>query len=329
MSRVSGPDEPRNRQWAFTLLPAFPILLLVLRLWELSGQDLNTMLLLVQHVNALELASSLVISLLETPPALLLTGYVLGSLSLVSTEGSPPTRLETAVERTPDWAITLMVMWSAVVWQLRFLPALVMLVCAAVGLGVRRRGRQDLVTPVCVVLPIAVGVGELLWFGPAIVEALGLGDVPLALLLGLPPLLGPLLTGPLPHLVARPVTHGLVTIGALVTPFLLMAMFLRVPVLPSVAVELKPASGQPGTIVLGNVVTVDDTMTTMLDDDRTVRFVANDLIVAKSLCQGEQRIPYSPVRARGWLVETAALEWLLTRKLPQGDTDPRCEGRLP
>src|SRR4051812_48898049 len=48
-----APAPPRRRRsqlnWMLTALPAFPLVLLVLRLWYLSRQDLPTMLLLVQN----------------------------------------------------------------------------------------------------------------------------------------------------------------------------------------------------------------------------------------------------------------------------------------
>ncbi|MCG8915864.1 hypothetical protein L6E12_08700 [Actinokineospora sp. PR83] len=329
MGKARGVDETRGAQWALTLLPAFPIILLVLRLWELSSRDLNTMLLLVQNVHALELASSLVISLLEVPPAVLLVAHLLGLLSLVSSGPGHASRLERVVERTPNWVVTAAFLWSALVWQLRFLPALLLLGCAIAGLTARRRGRDDLVFPVCVLLPVVVGVLELVWFGPAIVTAIARGEVALALALLLPPVLGPLLTGPLPARVARPATHGIATAGALVLPFALLAIFLRAPVLPAVALHLRPGGGQPDSVVLGTVVTVDDTMTTMLDARGAVRFVPNSLVVAKSLCEGAQQIPHSAVTAHGWLVEDAALDWLPARTAPRPATDPLCEGRLP
>ncbi|SDD35502.1 hypothetical protein [Actinokineospora iranica] len=329
MGEAGGSDEVRGFQWTLTLLPAFPIVLLVLRLWQLSGQDLNTMLLLVQHVHALELASSLVISLLAVPPAILLTAHLLGLLSLVSRAPGRESRLERTVERTPNWLVIGSVVWALLVWQLRFIPTLLLLACAIAGLTTRRRGRDDLVFPVCVLLPIAVAALEYLWFGGAIAAAFSRGEAPLALLLLLPPLFGPLLTGPLPERVAKTATHAIASVGGLVAPFALIAMFLRVPVLPAVAVELRATDDRPATVVLGNVVTVDDTMTTLLDAHGDIRFVPNSLIKAKSLCQGPEQIPYSAVTAGGWLVEDAAMDWLLPVKVPQGATDPRCEGRLP
>jgi hypothetical protein len=329
VGKAGGVDETRGFQWTVTLLPVFPIVLLVLRLWQLSGRDANTMLLLVQHVHALELASSLVISLLAVPSAVLLTAHLLGLLSLVSTTPEVKSRLERTVERTPNWVVVGSIMWSLLVWQLRFIPTLLLLACAIAGLTARKRGRDDLVFPVCVLLPIGVGVLEYVWFGPAIVTAFVNGEVALALLLLLPPAIGPLLTGPLPARVAKSATHGIAMTGALLAPFALLAMFLDVPVLPSVAVELRATDDQPATVVLGAVVTVDDTMTTLLDAQGNVQFVPNSLILAKSLCQGVEQIPYSAITARGWLVEDAALDWLSRAKPPQGTDDPRCEGRLP
>ncbi|RLK58030.1 hypothetical protein [Actinokineospora cianjurensis] len=331
VGKAGGSDDAPGFQWTLTLLPAFPIVLLVLRLWQLSGQDLNTMLLLVQHVHALELASSLVISLLEVPPAVLLTAHLLGLMSLVSSDRGRVSRLERAAERTPNWLVAAAVLWSLLVWELRFVPTLLLLGCAIAGLTIRRRGRDDLVFPVCVLLPVAVAVLEYLWFFPAIIDAITTGDVASALLLLAPPLLAPFLTGPLPDRVAWAGTHGIATLGALVTPFILLAMFLNVPVLPSVALVLGPGGEDrtPTEVALGNVVTVDDTMTTLLDNNHNVRFVPNNRLLAKVLCPGPAQIPNTLLTAHGWLLEDAALDWLLPAKPPQGTTDPHCDGRLP
>lgn len=84
----------------------------------------------------------------------------------------------------------------------------------------------------------------------------------------------------------------------------------------AVALHLRPGGGQPDSVVLGTVVTVDDTMTTMLDARGAARFVPNSLVVAKSLYEGAQQIPHSAITAHGWLVEDAALDWLPHRTAP-------------
>ena len=63
--------------------------------------------------------------------------------------------------------------------------------------------------------PVAV----LLWMLPGIVDAFRAGEVTTALLLIMPPLLGTLLTGPVPVRAARLATHWPAVIAALIAPF--------------------------------------------------------------------------------------------------------------
>jgi hypothetical protein len=322
--------EARGFQWTLTLLPAFPILLLVLRLWHLSKQDLHTMLLLVQNVGPLDLISSLVITLMWVPPVFLLPGQALGLLFLASTrETKPESWLSRTADRTPDWVIAVTVMWAATSWQLRFVPVLAMVTVMIVGLTTRLRNpdRPQLIKAVCVGLPLGIAVLEYIWFWPAIRAAFGNGEVALALILLLPPLLAPMLTGPIPARVARVATHAPAAGAALLGPFLLVAIFLRAPILPPVALELTADPGVQPKVVLGSVVTVDDTMTTLLDNDGSVRFVPNGQVASKVLCPGEEQIPNSPVTAHEWSVEQSALEWILPSREPDREKDPRCEGR--
>ncbi len=320
-----APTEARGFQWTLTLLPAFPIVLLVLRLWHLSRQDRNTMLVLVQNVGPLDLVSSLVISLMWVPPLVVLTGQALGLLYQVSVPedaAARPSWLTRTADRTPDWAIAFTVMWAGITWELRFLPLLSLLTLAILGLTVRRRSprRRNLVVGTCVVLPMAALVVEVVWFWGAIVDAF---DEPtLILLLLAPPLLAPLLTGPLPPRFARAATHGPAVLAALVGPFVLIVIFLRTPVLPSVAIQLTDDE-----VVLGYVVTIDDTVTTLLDDEGTVRFVPNTAVVAKVLCGNAEQVPYTDVYAHGWHVEKSMLEWFLPQRDPEPVDEVRCAGR--
>ncbi|GAB2741651.1 hypothetical protein GCM10027199_10230 [Amycolatopsis magusensis] len=301
-------------------------MLLVLRLWHLSRQDLHTMLLLVQNVGPLDLVSSLVITLMWVPPVFLLGGHALGLLYVVSAPpGAPDSWLSRTADRTPDWALAVTAMWAAIAWELRFLPALAMVVLVILGLTVRRRypERTRVIRGVCLVVPLVTAVAAYLWFGQTIAGAFARGELVLALLLLVPPLLTPLLTGPIPARFARVATHGPAAAAALLGPFVLLAVFLQAPVLPSVALELS----EPRQVVLGSVVTVDDTMTTLLDDQAEVRFVPNSSVVAKVLCEGSESVPYSAATAHGWPVEESALSWALPAKRPTGPDDPRCEGR--
>jgi hypothetical protein len=331
-----GPRPPgRGGQWVLALLPAFPILLLVLRLWVLSRQDLATMLLLVQQVNPLGLASALVLTLAWVPPVVVLAGRLLGLLQLASQPGRadlPASWLALRVARTPDWVIVIFVAWAAMTWQLQFLPALVAVTLAIVGLTTRiRYGYDDwLVTIMCVLLPATGAISLYVWFGPGILAAFESGDLATGILLAGSPVLA-VLTGPIPRASSRVVTQWLATVMAFGAPFVVGAIFLGTPVLPEVALEIGGGSAdrvEAGgvEVVRSEIVTVDDRMTTLLSRDGRVRFVRNELILSKVLCPDANQIPVSDIVVHGWGVEETVFEFLLP-PAPRPPDDPRCEGR--
>ncbi|MET7421589.1 hypothetical protein [Dactylosporangium sp. NPDC005555] len=316
--------EVGDRQWLLPLLPTFPIVLLVLRLWYLSRQNVQTMLLFVQYVSPLGLLSTLVIALLWVFPALLLLTRVLGALLELSDPAAAATsRLAAAARRIPDWVVVVALVIGALTWQLRFLPLLVMVALSILGLVVRQRAGAAAgpsVAATGVVLPFAAAVLLYAFLGPAIVTALREGEPVTFVLLALPPLVTPLLTGPVPAWAARPVTHWPAVVAAFAAPFLVGVVFLRAPILPTVAVDTDDG------LLVGSVITVDDRMTTLLDAGGTVRFVLNEQIQAKVLCDTSERPPASRVDAHGWSVEQTALTWIAPTRRPT-PVDPRCEGR--
>lgn len=326
------------QQWLLTLLPTFPLLLLVLRLWHMSRQDLSTMLLLVQYVSPLGLLSALLINLVWVLPLAPLVAGLLGTLLWVSApDRFDPERslLARVTIRTPGWVFAGAVLLAALTWQLRFLPVLLMISLALLGLHTRRRYGADLlrVRLTCLALPLLAAVGAYAWLAPGIAAALDGGETVTALLLALPPLLAVLLTGPVPHWAALPLTRWVVVAAALTAPFVLGAIFLRAPILPAVAIEIATtpvgvaADDEPASdFLLGRVLNVDDRMTTLIDADGTVRFVPNDRVRSQTLCPETEQVPYSTVGVRGWQVEETALEWAMPRR-PPADPDPRCAGR--
>jgi hypothetical protein len=320
----------RDLQWLLTLLPAFPLLLLVLRLWYLSRQNLQTMLLLVQYVSPLGLLSALLITLVWVPPLVILLVRALGGLLWISAPSRGDALRSWVVRlgvRTPDWVVVLTILLAALSWQLRFLPALMMLAVAILGLTVRDRhpGRPRLVRAVCVVLPLVAAAAAYAWLWPAGVAAARSGEALTAACLLLPPAVTVLLTGPVPAFAARPVTHWTAVVVGLLAPFAVGAIFLRAPILPIVALEV----GDPRApaIVRAHVITVDDRLTTLLDTRGQVIFVANAEIVSQALCPAARDdAPASRIEVRGWHVEQSALEWLAPAP-PAVPDDPRCQGR--
>ena len=327
-----GPIPPRRRRaqlnWLLTVLPAFPLVLLVLRLWFLSRQDLPTMLLLVQYVSPLGMISALFITLIWTVPAVILVLRALGGILVVSAPGDAGrSLLAVTALRMPDWVVLLATMLAAFTWQLRLLPVLGMLVVSILGVTAAQRFRTErwLMLWITIGVPVLVGLVVLIFVWPGIVTAVRAGETTTALMLGVPPLLGPLLTGPVPAWSARLVTHWPAVGTALLGPLVIGVVFLRAPVLPNSAVEVGPAKG-PVHVLRGQLISVDDTSTTMLRGDGEVLFVPNDEVRSKTLCPEPVRPPDSVVAVRGWRVEESALSWIApTHRAPE--VDARCLGR--
>ena len=315
--------------WLLAMLPGFPLLLLVLRLWYLSRQDLPTMLLLVQYINPLGMVSALFITLSWAIPAVILTLRVLGGILLVSKPadaGRSP--IAVAALRMPDWVVLIAIMIAGFTWQLRLLPTLQMLIVAVLGLTAVQRLRAEpwLMNWITLGVPILAGALTWLFVWPGIVAAFRGGEYGTALMLGVPPLLGPLLTGPVPARWARLVTHWPAVGAALALPIVIGVVFLRAPVLPSSAIEVGPEGGPVREVVRGQLIAVDDTSTTMLQAGGEVVFISNGEVRSKTLCPEPESPPESAVAVRGWAVETSVLEWIApTRKVTE--IDPRCLGR--
>jgi hypothetical protein len=322
----AAPSPARDRQWLLSLLPLFPLVLLVLRLWTLAGQDLPTMLLLVQHVSPVGPVSALVITLLWVFPVVVLVTGALGAL-LRASDGDPlRSRLGRASARTPDWVLLLAGLVAVVTWQLRFLPALLMLALMITGLLAWIRHGGWVWRILALVLPVVVGIAEYVWFGGAIAAAARAGEAVTTLLLVVPPVVTLALTGPVPAVAARPVTARTALFAALLAPFVVGALFLRTPVLPSIAVEVERAGGGAPDVVRGFVVDVDDTTTTLLDEQGVVRFLPNRRVRSRTLCPGPGDPPASVVDAHGWPVEQTLLGWVAPAPRRPVE-DPRCRGR--
>ena len=324
---------PRRRRaqlnWLLTVLPAFPLVLLVLRLWYLSRQDLPTMLLLVQYISPLGMISALGITLIWAVPAIILVLRVLGGVLLVSAPAEAGrSLLAVTALRMPDWVVLLAAVLAGFTWQLRLLPVLLMLVVAIMGLTAVQRFDQDrwLLPWITLGVPILVGILVLIFVAPGIRDALAVGEYSTALLLGVPPLLGPLLTGPVPAGAARFATHWPAVGAALVAPLVIGVVFLRAPVMPNSAVETGPAGEPVDSVVRGQLIAVDDTSTTVLQRGGEVTFIPNDRVRSKTLCPEPARGPDSVVVVRGWPAESSALAWVAPTPRA-GVVDPRCLGR--
>ncbi len=116
--------------------------------------------------------------------------------------------------------------------------------------------------------------------------------------------------------------------AALVAPFLIAAVFLHTAVLPTTAVEVEadPPGKGPIQVLRGFVVGVDDTMTTLLDEDGEVHFLLNRHVGSKALCPDPTGAPASVVQVHDWPVEETVLQWIAPHRRVTA-VDPRCQGR--
>jgi hypothetical protein len=273
--------------------------------------------------------SALVVTLFPAVPAAVLVLRTLGGLLLVSArDQAEATRSLLAVTalRMPDWVVVLAVALAVLTWQLRFLPLLLMLVLAVIGLTAWQRHPHDrtVLRIVTVAAPAAAALMAYVWLWPGIGAAVTHGEPTTVVLLAVPPLLALALTGPVPARFARLATHWPAVVAALVAPFVAGAVFLRAPILPSAAVEY--ADGGRHLVLRGHVIDVDDTTTTVLDPQGVVQFVANEHVRSKTLCPEAAQAPASAVLVRGWPVEGSVLRWVAPSRRP-AETDPRCLGR--
>jgi hypothetical protein len=128
-----------------------------------------------------------------------------------------------------------------------------------------------------------------------------------------------------PERYARVATHWPAVAAALVAPFVIGVVFLRAPVLPNSAIEVTDARGGV-EVVRGQLITVDDTSTTMLEPDGQVKIVPNGQVRSRTLCANPAPAPDTRVVVRGWPADESALEWVApTMQEPVADS--RCLGR--
>ncbi|WP_433375650.1 hypothetical protein [Streptosporangium sp. CA-115845] len=317
-------DAPRNQEWFLTLLPVFPIVLLVMRLWYASRQDTQTLLLLVQTISPLGLLSAVLLTTVWVLPVVVVGGRLLGTLYWISTGRS--SWLVRTAQRLPGWVVVLAVVAGVCTWQLRFLPTLAMLSLALVGLAVRERfpAHEELRTTFCYALPVIAAVLSYVVLWPAIVSAFAARDVATAILLTLPPVFAALLTGPVPEAPARVLTHGIAIAMAVFTPFLVGVVVMRAPILPLIALEIT--GEESSEVLVGYMVASDDLMTTVLHRDGAVSFISNERLRSKVLCPDPGEVPRTWANLHGWYVEQSVISWLapISQRTP---ADSRCEGR--
>jgi hypothetical protein len=319
-----------DRQWLYFLLPTVPLLLLMLRIWHFSNQNIDTTQLVIQDINPIGLIAALLMTLAWVLPAAGLVVRLAGSLLRISVDDPLRFRVARISIRIPLFVLLGSVILAAFTWEIQFLPILLMLLLmlGTVELKLRFPARAGLVS-FCM---LAVGVGAIVLFyvlcWPMVQEATVGTDILLIRLLGLLPPLGLLVQGPLPTVIARGMTNVLVVAFAVGLSAIVVLEFVRIPILPVMAVEvLDSAQGSVSDQVLsGYIISMDERMMTFLDLKGALHFVSNDSIVSKTLCRDYSRAPYTDLTLRGRNIEESVLEASGLHK-ERLEMDQRCYGR--
>ncbi|GAA2213791.1 hypothetical protein GCM10009850_092540 [Nonomuraea monospora] len=321
--------EPQDRQWHIALLPAIPSLLLMLRIWYFSHESVDNAQLIVQHINPIGLITALLLTVLWLLPAATLGFRLAGSLLRLSVDEPLRFRVARLSTHIPGWVLGASMIVAALTWEIQFLPILlsIVLILATVELQLRFPTQEGLVAT-CTSL---AGAGAIVVFyvftWPLAQEAMARQDV-MVILLGLLPPLALLVNGPLPSRVAPWTTTAVASLLALSLAAIVVLEFVRIPILPVMAVEVGDGDGAAtGRQVLsGYVITMDEQMTTFLDLRGALHFVTNDSIVSKTLCRDYSRAPYTDLAIRGHRLEQSVLETSGPDGLSRA-VDQRCYGR--
>jgi hypothetical protein len=306
---------PKDSQAFWTVAIGVPVLLSVLRLWVEAGGELQTTLLLVEHIDPVNLVAALVATGTWLVSAIFVGGLAIGGVL----NGSGPAGERYWIARwantTPVWIKAGAFGLAALTWQVLYLPLLLLAACAAFQL--RPRGWLSYLG--------AVAFGTLYSFvvAPTLVDAWRHGPpvsgMTILLLCG-PPLLCLFVAGPLRPWIVRP--WAVVTQALAVLLFAWVAVpLLTTPILPHTVTVIKTPPefpNGPPDYLGGFVVTSDNTHTAILAEQGGITYVPNDRITAQFLCPTSEEIPRYPLSLHALGIEIE-VEHSILRGLGRAD----------
>ncbi|WP_117215222.1 hypothetical protein [Allorhizocola rhizosphaerae] len=313
----------RDNTGFWTVAIGAPVLLSVLRLWIEAGGELQTTLLLVEHVDPINLVAALVATGSWLVSAMFVAALAIGGMLGASGETAARAWLARWAEQAPSWVKLGSFVIAAFTWQLIYLPLLLLALCAAYQLTPRRVW----VALVCLALYGVV-------IGQTLVEAFRLPDpstrAMAVLLLAGPAVLAVFIAGPLRPRAVRPFAIGAPLLGVAMLLWAALPL-VTTPVLP-LTVTVIGGPEDSVEYVRGHVITTDDVHMVVLEESGQVRYIDNDLIEAQDLCPTSQEIPRYRLRFLFPGVEPVSLEHSVLSGLGQanrGSTpgSPACRSR--
>ncbi|GAB2577788.1 hypothetical protein Aab01nite_11060 [Paractinoplanes abujensis] len=327
MNTRAGHLARREHREAFwTVVLGVPATLSVLRLWVESGGDLQTLLLLVANVGALNLGAALFATVAPLITGVLIAVFAVGGALRVTADSAPddsrvrrfPPVIARATEATPPWFIGAMFALALLTWPIYALP---LLLPAAVATAQRPPWRLHDRWIVGAGLCLAAPAGYAWLVGPAVRQAWAGGEPLIAALLTLPPLVAFGVCGPLPARVAR-LFAVLASAAVAALAALAVQSAVRTPVLPLVVTQVQ--TGRETEYLRGHIVSVDDVHLVLLRERGGVRYIPIKNVTSTVLCGTPQEIPAFATRVRDYHVEDSLLRAVGRHTRPRAVIDPLC-----
>ncbi len=285
--------EGKDNEAFWTVAIGLPVLLSVLRLWVEAGGELQTTLLLVEHIDPVNLVAAMVATATWLVTAMFVAALALGGVLNASGEAGQGFWLARWAARAPLWLKAGSFALAAITWQVLYLPLLVLAACAAYQL--RPRGWPGWLA----VTGLAAAYGYLI--GPVVADAWRLGPsvyVMTYVLLLVPPLLSLVIAGPLAPGAVRPIAILTPLASAVLLAWIAVPL-VQTPILPhTVTMISAPPDQSPGApkYIGGHIVTSDNTHTAILAQQGGITYVRNERIEAQYLCPTDEEFPRYPLR---------------------------------
>ena len=315
-----------HREAFWTVVLGVPATLSVLRLWVESGGELQTLLLLVANVGALNLAAALFATVTPLVTAVLVAVLAAGGALRAAADSAPegsrlrrfPPVVARSTEAAPSWFAGATFALAALTWPIYALP---LLLPAAVAAAQRPPWQLHDRVPVGAAFCLAALAGYGWLVGPGVARAWTGGELLIAALLALPPVVAFGVAGPLPVRFAR-FFAVLATAAIAALTALAVQSAVRTPVLPQVVTQVRTGAGTD--FLRGHIVSVDDVHLVLLREHGGVRYIPIEDVRSTVLCGTPREIPAFRTRVRDYHVEDSLLMALGRHTRPRAMTDPLC-----
>lgn len=323
--------QTRAAQQFWSVVVGAPAIVSVLRLVVEAGGEPQTTLLLAANVNPVNLIAAFVTTASRLVSGAMVALFAISAVLSISIDNDPQRWRDRRLPLlarwkrvVPVWFVIVTLLVAAVTWKILYLPLLLPAIVATFQISPHRLHDRRGVRIAFVAALLVAYYGLL---GPTLVEAVDTGEWIAASVLGLPPLLALVVTGPVLPTTVRP----LVAAGQLAIMIMLIWTSYSVataPVLPSTVTSVA-ADDDRTEKIRGSVIAVDDVSLVILQERGGVRYVPTDDVESRVLCPSEADLPRYRLWVYGFHVEDSLLQALGREVRPITPVDAVCRATSP